>query len=75
MKDLWFQIYKRLKKHSDAGPWPEVQAFWRFMAIYGIFGIFAKKSDRKSDPIFPILSVFFRFLDFSRLLDFQIPQL
>ena len=26
------------------------------MAIYGIF---AKKSDRKSDPIFPILSDFF----------------
>ena len=39
------------------------------------FGIFAKKSDRKSDPIFPILSDFFRFLDFSWLLDFPIPQL
>ena len=38
---------------------------WQFMA----FGIFAKKSDRKSDPIFPILSDFFRFLDFSRLSD------
>ena len=32
-------------------------------------GIFAKKLDRKSDPIFPILSDFFRFLDFSRLSD------
>ena len=41
---------------------------WQFMA----FGIFAKKSDRKSDPI---LSDFFRFLDFSRLLDFPILQL
>ena len=38
-------------------------------------GIFAKKSDRKSDPIFPILSDFFRFLDFSLLPDFPIPQL
>ena len=39
---------------------------------YGIlwhFGIFAKKSERKSDPIFPILSDFFRILDFSRLSD------
>ena len=38
---------------------------WQFMA----FCIFAKKSDRKSDPIFPILSDFFWFLDFSRLSD------
>ena len=51
---------------------------WHFMAFYSIlwrFGIFAKKSNRKSNPIFPILSDFFRFLDFSRLLDFPIPQL
>ena len=64
--------------YYDAGPWPEVQAFWHFMAFYGIlwhFGIFAKKSIKKSNPIFPILSDFFRFLDFSRLLDFPIPQL
>ena len=39
------------------------------------FGIFAKKSNKKSNPIFPILSNFFRLLDFSRLLDFPIPQL
>ena len=51
---------------------------WHFMAFYSIlwrFGIFAKKSNRKSNPIFPILSDFFRFLDFSRLPDFPIPQL
>merc|ERR1712208_74879 len=51
---------------------------WHFMAFYGIlwrFGIIAKKSNRKSNPIFPILSDFFRFLDFSRLPDFPIPQL
>ena len=51
------------------------------MAFYGIlwhFGIFAKKSNKKSNPIypiFPILSDFFGFLDFSRLLDFPILQL
>ena len=36
---------------------------WRFMAFYGIswhFGIFAKKSNKKSNPIFLILSDFFR---------------
>ena len=46
--------------------------------VYGIlwhFGIFAKKPNKKSNPIFPILSDFFRLLDFSRLLDFPIPQL
>ena len=35
---------------------------WHFMAFYGIlwhFGIFAKKSNKKSNPIFPILSDFF----------------
>ena len=32
-------------------------------------------SNKKSNPIFLILSDFFRFLDFSRLLDFPIPQL
>ena len=42
------------------------------MAFYGIF---AKKSTKKSNPIFPLLSDFFQFLDFSRLLDFPIPQL
>ena len=41
----------------------------RRFGILWHFGIFAKKSDRKSDPIFPILSDFFRFLDFSRLSD------
>ena len=45
---------------------------WYFMAFYGSF---AKKSNKISNPIFPILSDFFRFLDFSRLLDFPIPQL
>ena len=29
---------------------------WNFMAFYGIF---AKKSNKKSNPIFPILSDFF----------------
>ena len=51
---------------------------WHFIAFYGIlwhFGIFAKKSNMKSNPIFPILTDFFRLLDFSRLLDFPIPQL
>ena len=41
----------------------------RHFGILWHFGIFAKKSDRKSDPIIPILSDFFRFLDFSRLSD------
>ena len=48
------------------------------LAFYGIlwhFGIFAKKSNKKSNPIFPILADVFQFLDFSRLLDFPIPQL
>ena len=39
-----------------------MQAFWHFMAFFGIswhIGIFAKKSNKKSNPIFPILSVFF----------------
>ena len=31
----------------------------RHFGILWHFGIFAKKSDRKSDPIFPILSDFF----------------
>jgi len=44
-----------------------------WICFYGT--IFAKKSNRKSNPIFPILSDFFRFLDFSRLPDFPIPQL
>ena len=47
----------------------------RHFDILWTFGIFAKMSNKKSNPIFPILSDFFRFLDFSRLLDFQIPQL
>jgi len=47
----------------------------RHFGILWHFGIFAKKSNKKSNPIFPILSDFFRFLDFSRLLDFPIPQL
>ena len=41
----------------------------RHFGILWHFGIFAKKSDRKSDPIFLILSDFFRILDFSRLSD------
>ena len=49
-----------------------MQAFWHFMAIYGNlwhFGIFAKKSDRKSDPIFPIFRLFptFRLSDSTAL--------
>ena len=52
-----------------------MQAFWRFMAFYGIlwrFGLIAKKSNRKSNPIFPILSDFFpifRLFPTSRLPD------
>ena len=59
-------------------PYPKCRhfgIFWDFMAFYGIlwhFGIFAKKSNKKSNPI---LSDFFRFLDFSWLPDFPIPQL
>ena len=63
-------------KHTGENPHHCVQC--EFTAFFGIlwhFGIFAKKSNMKSNPIFPILSVFFRFLDFSRLLDFLIPQL
>ena len=41
----------------------------RHFGILWQFGIFAKKSDRKSDPIFLMLSDFFQFLDFSRLSD------
>ena len=44
-------------------------------AFNGILAFFAKKSNNKSNPIFPILSDFFQFLDFSRLSDFPIPQL
>ena len=47
----------------------------RHFGILWRFGIIAQKSNRKSNPIFPILSDFFRFLDFSRLPDFPIPQL
>ena len=47
----------------------------RYFGILWHFGIFAKKSNKKSNPIFPILSDFFRFLDFSWLPDFPIPQL
>ena len=68
-------VYKR---YSDAGPGPEVQAYWHFMAFFDIlwyFGTFAKKSNKKSSSMFPNLSDFFRSLDFSRLLDFPIPQL
>ena len=43
----------------------------RHFGILWHYGNFAKKSDRKSDPIFPILSDFFRFLDFSRLPTFR----
>ena len=58
-----------------------MQAFWLFMAFYGIlwrFGIFAKKSNKKSNLIVPILPDFFpifRLIPTFRLLDFQIPQL
>ena len=44
--------------------------FVLFMAFYGIlqhFGIFAKKSNKISNPIFPILSDFFRFFSIFRL--------
>ena len=41
----------------------------RHFGILWHFGIFAKKSNKKSNPIFPILSDFFWFLDFSRLSD------
>ena len=47
----------------------------RSAGILAFDGIFAKKSNKKSNPIFPILSDFFRFLDFSRFLDFPIPQI
>ena len=36
----------------------------RYFGISWHFGIFAKKSDRKSDPIFPIISDFYTFPDF-----------
>ena len=44
------------------------------LAFYGILAFLPKKN-KKSNPIFLILSDFFRFLDFSRLLDLPIPQL
>ena len=47
----------------------------RHFGILWHFGIFAKKSNNKSNLIIPILSDFFRFLAFSRLLDFPITQL
>ena len=65
-------------------PWPEVQAFWHFMAIYGILAFLPKSLIRNQIRFFqfyPIFSDFsdfirfFLFLDFSQLLDFQIPQL
>ena len=50
-----------------------MQAFWHFMAFNGIlwhFGIFAKKSNKKSNPIFPIFRLFptFRLSDSTALL-------
>ena len=45
------------------------------MAFYGILAFLQKKSNKKSNLIFPILFDFFRFLDFSQVLDFPIPQL
>ena len=53
-------------------PDPKCRQFgisWHFFGIVWHFGIFAKKSDRKSDPIFLILSHFQTFPDF------PIPQL
>ena len=63
-------VYKR---YSDAGPGPEVQAFWHFMAFFDIlwyFGTFAKKSNKKSNPIFPIFRLFptFRLSDSTALM-------
>ena len=42
-----------------------MQAFWHFMAFFGIllhFGVFAKKSEKKSNLVFPILSDFYPIL-------------
>ena len=53
----------------------------RHLGILWHFGIFAKKSNKKLNPIFlifpifSILSDFFWFLDISWLLDIPIPQL
>ena len=59
-------------------PDPKCRHFYILWQFYGIllgFGFFAKKSNKKSNPIFLIVSDFFQFLDFSLLLDFPIPQL
>ena len=50
-----------------------MQAFWHFMAFFDIlwyFGTFAKKSNKKSNPIFPIFSLFptFRLSDSTALM-------
>ena len=49
-----------------------LMAFWHFMAFNGIlwhFGIFAKNSNKKSNPIFPIFFPFFRLFPTFRLSD------
>ena len=48
---------------------PDVKC--RHFGILWHFGIFAKKSNNKSNPIFPILTDFFRLLDPSRLQSFR----
>ena len=63
------QTFKKNILMQDPGP------KCRHFGILLQFGIFAKKSNKKSNLIFPILFDFFRFLDFSRLLDLPIPQL
>ena len=45
------------------------------LAFYGILAFLPKSLIRNPIRFFPILYDFFRCLDFSRLLDFPIPQL
>ena len=59
MQDPWFKSYKPLKKDIlMQDPDPKCRHFSIFMAFHGIF---AKKSNKKSNPI---LSDFFPFPDF-----------
>ena len=68
------ELYVNKKDILMQDPDPKCRHFgilWHFMAFYGIFWhfmafwLFAKKSNKKSNPFFPILSDFFRCLDFS----------
>ena len=54
----WGRVWSRKKKYSDAGPWPEVQAFWHFMAFYGILAFLPKSLIRNQIQCFRFFPIF-----------------